>query len=191
MKKLLELREKIKKKKPKFIRQNKSKKSLEEKWRQPKGMHSSLRKKRLGKGKHPSPGYSSPKAVRGLHKTGLKQVVVNNVPELTKLDAKTEGAVIHARVGKKKKVEMLKEAEKQKITVLNVKDPKTFIKNVEDLIAKKKETKKQKEERKEKTKKELAKKAEEKKKAEEGKTSEEKQKEEKEMKKKILESKEA
>ena len=44
---LLELRKRIKRKKPEFIRQDAhKKKSLESKWRKPKGLHSKMREKR-------------------------------------------------------------------------------------------------------------------------------------------------
>ena len=64
---LLKLREEIKENKPDFIRQEyPARKNLKKTWRKPKGIHSKMRKKKLGKRKQPSVGYKSPRLVRGL-----------------------------------------------------------------------------------------------------------------------------
>lgn len=108
-------------KKPKFLRQNwQALKTLRHvKWRRPRGMHSKLRRKEEGKGFSPKPGYRAPVALRGLHPSGLKEVLISNVKELQKIDAKKEAAKIRSAVGRKKRVEILKKAEEMKIKVLN------------------------------------------------------------------------
>lgn len=188
MEKILKLRKEKKDKKPEFVRQQgRTVSKLERKWRQPKGMHSKLRKKLKERGKHPSMGYSSPKKVRGLNPKGLKEVVVNNTEDLINIK-KGEAAVIGKNVGKRKKLKILKKAEELKINVSNIKDAKAFIKKVEETLKKRKEEAKTKEEKKEKSKKEALKKAEEKKKKEQKEeTEEEKEKKAKEEQRKVFE----
>ncbi|MBU2589714.1 MAG: 50S ribosomal protein L32e [Nanoarchaeota archaeon] len=187
---LLILKKKAKKKKPHFLRQEGHRRvKLEEKWRNPKGYHSKTRRKFRGKGKSPNPGYGSPRALKGLTLEGLNIVRVSNLNDLKKLDVKNDAIVI-ARVGQKKKVELLKRLLELKIKILNVLKPEEFVKKIEDEAMKKKEEKKSREDKKKKEKEERLKKAEEKKKKEEDKTEEEKQEEAKEEKKKVLEKKE-
>ncbi|MEK6816891.1 MAG: 50S ribosomal protein L32e [Nanoarchaeota archaeon] len=195
MEQLLAVRKKLKDKKPIFLRQDGHKvKKLEQKWRQPKGMHSKLRKKRKSRMPHPSTGWSSPKSVRGLHRLGLKERYVQSVKDMEGMDRKTEGVLV-ARVGIKNKVEILKKALELKVTVLNVKEPQAFVGKVEDELKKNKEDKKNKEERKKKSKEESLKKAEDKKKKEEKKEEakedslEDKAKKDKEEQRKVLERK--
>ncbi len=120
IKKLLKLRKKKKAKKPDFKRQEGFRHvKLKDSWRRPRGRHSKLRKGRKARGKKPSMGFSSPKAVKGLTKNGMKVVYVSNKEELTGIDPKTQEAVIRSNVGKKKRFEIALEAEKLKVNVQN------------------------------------------------------------------------
>ena len=154
------------------------------KWRYPRGLHSKIRRGFKGHVRLPDPGYSSPKAVRGLTRDGYKQIVIHNIKEMANLK---EPFFIAADVGTKNKIVILKKAQEMKLLVLNVKDSNAFIKNVEDKMKKAKESKKLAKEKKAKSKEEAIKKAEKKKEKEE--TPEEKQKREKEELKKVLEQK--
>jgi len=117
---LLKLREELKRKKPKFRRQEWHRyKRLGEKWRRPKGRHSKMRRKLKGKPKMPNPGYRSPKKVRGLHPSGYEEVLVYNPKDLEKIDPERQAARIASRVGKRKRREILKKAEELGIVVLN------------------------------------------------------------------------
>lgn len=179
---LLELRKKMKLKRPHFVRQeghSTIKLAGDKKWRQPKGQHSKLRRKFRGKGAHPSPGYSSPKAVRGLHASGLKQVEANTLKDLEGLKPAEHGLML-GKVGKKRKVELTKKALELKLKIFNLKNPEAFLKQVEEELAKKKEESKKKTEHKKKSKEESLKKAEEKKQKEENKEEDKKEAEEKE-----------
>ena len=119
---LLKLREMIKKKKPKFRRQEWfRKRSLGEKWRRPRGIHSKLRRHEKARGSLPKPGYGSPAAVRGLNRDGYREVIVSNVKDLEKINPKEEIAIIASDVGKKKRLEILEYAEKNNIKVGNYK----------------------------------------------------------------------
>lgn len=164
--KLLELRKRIKAKKPDFIRSDSHKvKRLGPAWRQPRGMHSKVRRKFKGKRAMPSMGYSSPRKVRGLHGSGMEYKVVRNLSELTNI-GKGMAIILAKNLGAKKKFEIIKKALELKLTMLNIKKPEEFIKKVEEAQKAKKEEQKKKEEKKEKTREETIKKAEEKEKKE-------------------------
>ena len=121
IKKLLKLREIIKKRKPDFIRQEYFKhKRLKAKWRRPKGRKSWLRREKKGRGSLPSPGYSSPKLVRGLNKCGYKEIIVRNPKDITNLNPKIHAVVIASNVGRKKRLKIVEEAMKRNIKVMNL-----------------------------------------------------------------------
>jgi len=118
--KLLKLRTKIKRKKPEFNRQEGYRfVRLKDKWRKPRGRHSKLREKRSVRGRMPDPGWGSPKAVRGLTKDGFRPVRVATKSDLAKLDKQKDAAVIAAGVGRKKRMEIIVEAEGIGVKVLN------------------------------------------------------------------------
>lgn len=177
LKTALELRNRMKKKKPEFIKQDAYKKDkLKKNWRQPKGRHSKMRLKLKGHKFQPSMGYSSPRIVRGLTRQGLKEVNVHSLDDLNGIQ-KDEGVMIGGTVGLRKKINILKKAKELKVTVLNIKNIDEFIKKSEEKFLAKKEESKQREEDKKKSKEEAVKRAEEKKKEEEKKTEEEQKKE--------------
>lgn len=116
----LRIRKKAKKKKPSFRRQEGYRyKRLSDSWRRPRGRHSKLRKGEKARGKKPSVGYRSPDEVRNLTRDGYIPVHVSNKADLGKIDPKKEVAVIRSSVGRKKRMEIVTEAEKMKIKVLN------------------------------------------------------------------------
>ena len=118
IKKLLELRKKMKLKKPSFVRQDAHKHlKLGTAWRARKGRHNKYRVRR--KGSNPSPSYGSPSIVRGLHASGRKEVMIYKVSDIDSVDKDTEAARISASVGLKKRIDIIKHAEKKKIRVLN------------------------------------------------------------------------
>src|SRR3989338_8268748 len=83
---LLELRTRIKERKPDFIRQDNPKRMKEnDKWRKQKGIHSKIRHKFKGRRKMPSPGYKSPRKVKGLHHSGLKMIHVFSASDASKI----------------------------------------------------------------------------------------------------------
>lgn len=110
----------MKGKKPEFRRQEWFRTvSLKDVWRSPRGIDSKLKRGEKARGSIPNIGYRSPKSVRGLNPKGLKEVRVLNTKDLKKLNAKTDIAVIGSTVGKKKRLEILKETEKSGIMVSN------------------------------------------------------------------------
>ena len=107
-------------KKPKFNRQHASKKrgKVQKSWRKPKGIDSKQKKGEKASGRRPKIGYRTKKAIRGLHPTGYKEVIVRNVSELEKIDSKTYVIRISATVGKKKRALIIKKANEMKLKVL-------------------------------------------------------------------------
>jgi len=175
----------------KFIRKDvHKKKRLPLNWRRPKGITNKRRLNRKGHAPNVRPGYGTKATDRGKNKQGLFIVTVATLSQLKEIDPKTQAALI-AGVGKKRKMELIQEAEKLKITLanLNVKKYKDaaekFMRDKKQEAAKRKATKTEEKDAKEALEKAAAK---EKEKAEEKeeKTPEEKKKEEKAEKDKVL-----
>ena len=145
---LLELRSKIKSRKPEFIRQDNPKRmKLNDKWRKPKGIHSKIRHHFKGRRKMPSPGYKSPAAVKGMHATGLKIIRISSPEEVSRINKNSEGIIIAKSVGVRKRLEILKKSREINVQVLNI-NAEDAIKKIEDYInsKKKKESKEAKKE---------------------------------------------
>jgi large subunit ribosomal protein L32e len=142
---LLEIRKRLKKKKPRFTKQDAHKKAkLSPAWRRPRGSDSKMRRGQRGYRRSVEVGWGSPRQVKGLHVSGLEQVVVFNPWQLSKLDPTQHGIIIGAAVGTKKRVSIAKEAMRKGITILNIKSPQQFLQDVEEKIKKKSEEKKKK-----------------------------------------------
>jgi len=107
-------------KKPKFVRQGgKNLKALGEKWRYPRGKQSKLRQHMKGKGILPGAGYGSPRKERGLHPSGLQEILVYNVDNLQTINPQKQAARIAATVGRKKRIQIMQKANEMKIKILN------------------------------------------------------------------------
>jgi large subunit ribosomal protein L32e len=105
---------------PRFIRRGvHDKKKLSASWRMPKGAHNKMRRQLKAKGALPTPGYGSPAAVRGLHPSGYRDVLVFNVASLTGLDPETEAIRIGGTVGMKSRMKIQAAALEQGLKVLN------------------------------------------------------------------------
>ena len=109
---------------PKFVRQGthrhsklgKKRKKLQI-WRMPKGMHSKIRQSRKGHAALPRVGYKSPRSESG--KIGRKDVVlIRNMGDLSHFPK--DSVAILARVGAKKKLEMIKAAIEMKVRIVNL-----------------------------------------------------------------------
>lgn len=122
-KRLLELRKKIKSTKPDFVvKESHYVTALNKRWRFPRGRHSKVRQEHNGRPALVTAGYGSPKAVRGLHPSGLEEVLVHNSVELLSLNPVQQGAVLSSGLGGRKKLSLLTLATEKRIPVLNVKD---------------------------------------------------------------------
>lgn len=122
--KALKLRAEMKSRRPTWIRQQADQlprlRRQKRTWRRPKGLHSKLRQKHKGRFM-PSPSYGAPRAVRGLHPSGLEERLVTNIHDLDGADAKRHALRISASIGMRKKIQIVEQAKKAGIRVLNPK----------------------------------------------------------------------
>jgi large subunit ribosomal protein L32e len=120
--KALKVRQRVKSTKPAFERPESwkyDKFSLS--WRRPRGLDNKVRRKIKGWPPMPCMGYKGPKIARGLHPSGYREVLVNNVAELAVIDPAVQAARIAHTVGKRKRALIVEEAKNLKIKVLNAK----------------------------------------------------------------------
>src|SRR4030067_3116237 len=118
--KALKARKRAKQKKPEFIRSESWRYTkLSESWRRPRGLDHKMRRKIKGWPPMVSTGYKGPKLARGLHPSGLREVLVHNVNEVAAVDPKVQAARIAHTVGKKKRALIIAEAKKNKLLILN------------------------------------------------------------------------
>ncbi len=120
--KMLELRKKIKNKKPVFYRHlwwKKPKFANDPKWRKPKGLDNKMRLKLKGYPPIVQVGYRGPALVRGLHPTGLEPVVVYSTTDLEKLDPGRHIIYIASTVGLRKRITLEEEARKKGFVIAN------------------------------------------------------------------------
>jgi len=112
-----------KRKKPKFERQESWRyKRIKENWRRPRGIDSKMRKKVKGWPPSPNKGYRSPREIRNLHPSGLREVRVMNVRDLDKVEPESDAVRIGHRVGDRKRIEIINRAREMGIHVLNPKE---------------------------------------------------------------------
>jgi large subunit ribosomal protein L32e len=120
LKKMVNLREKVKSRKPDFVRQESWRyKRVDESWRKPRGIDSKMRKEVKGWPAKVKVGYRGPKAARGLHPSAYKEVLVYNVDDLSGINPKVEAVRIAHTVGARKRAEILSRARELGIHVLN------------------------------------------------------------------------
>jgi len=132
LKKLVELRAKIKAKKPDFVRQESWRYvRVKPNWRKPRGIDSKMRLKRKGWPKSPNVGYRGPVHARGLHPSGFEEVLVHNVLDLDLLDPARHAVRIARTVGMRKRIEIMEKAKALGLVVLN---PVRFEEELEETI---------------------------------------------------------
>ncbi len=106
-------------KKPKFLRQGTYLKKVKKVWRMPRGVHSKLKVKEKSKGSLPNVGYGAPRKLRGLHPSGLKEVMIYNLNDLEKINKEKEAGRLSSGIGQKKKNTIIERAKQLKIKILN------------------------------------------------------------------------
>jgi large subunit ribosomal protein L32e len=118
----LQVRARAKAKKPKFVRAESWKYDrFSLSWRKPRGLDNKIRRKIKGWPPGPSMGYKGPKIARFLHPSGYREVIVNNVEDLSTIDANIQAARIAHRVGNRKRAEIIAKAKELNIKILNIK----------------------------------------------------------------------
>lgn len=109
-----------KKRLPKFRRQEWFRfKKLGKKWRRPRGKDSKMRVGKSGKPPTVSVGYRSPKTARGVHPSGLAEILVSSPRDLEGIDARRQAVRIASGVGKKKRQQIIAKARELNLKVLN------------------------------------------------------------------------
>jgi len=120
LERLLELRSQIKARTPYFRRFESWRfVRLDDPWRKPKGVDNHQRLSVNGWPHLVKIGYRVPKAVRYLHPSGYRDILVHNLKELEALSPDTDAARIAAGVGRRKRIEIATRAKEVGIRVLN------------------------------------------------------------------------
>jgi large subunit ribosomal protein L32e len=105
---------------PKFRRQEWFRyRKFGDEWRKPQGGQSKLRRHFGYRWNLPSIGYRGPRAVRGLHPSGFREVLVHNERQLEGLDAKTQAVRIAHAVGARKREQIERACDDKGLRVLN------------------------------------------------------------------------
>jgi large subunit ribosomal protein L32e len=118
--KAVKARKRVKKNKPDFVRSESWRYvKLKESWRRPRGLDHKMRRKIKGWPPTVSVGYKGPKDARGLHPSGYRDVLVYNAKEISEIDPKSEAARIAHTVGKRKRMQIVAEAKKREVFILN------------------------------------------------------------------------
>ena len=123
MVRLLVTRKKIKARTPEFRRfESWRYVRVHDPWRKPKGIDNHMRLSVKGWPHLVKIGYRVPKKVRGLHPSGLRDVLVHNIFELESLSPSVDAARFASGVGKRKRIDLAKRAKEMGIRVLNGKN---------------------------------------------------------------------
>jgi large subunit ribosomal protein L32e len=118
--KALRLREKVKSKKPVFVRYESWRyKRLKKPWRRQKGIDNKARLKLKGWEVSPNVGFRGPRLSRNLHPSGYREIMVHNLEELEGIDPKEYAVRIAHQVGTRKKMLILGKTEELGLRVLN------------------------------------------------------------------------
>jgi len=119
-KKMLIIRRRLKNKLPRFMRMDAWRfKRIGDSWRRPKGLDNKIRLQVKGYPPRVKIGYRGPKRVRGYHPSGFRDIIVYNVKDLDYIDPDREAIRIASTVGKRKRMEIIEEAKKRNIKILN------------------------------------------------------------------------
>jgi len=132
MRKALALRARTKASKPSFNRPESWRYiRLKENWRRPRGLDHKMRRRFKGWPPTVNTGYRGPNETRGLHPSGLREVIVHNMDEVHGIDCETQAVRIAHTVGRRKRARIITEARRKRIRILNLKESKILEKEKE------------------------------------------------------------
>lgn len=92
---------------------------LKENWRKPKGLDNKVRKMVKGWPRLVKVGYRGPVAARGLHPSGFRDVLVDNLKGLDGLNPETDAVRLSSGLGARKRQEIINRADELGLKVLN------------------------------------------------------------------------
>jgi large subunit ribosomal protein L32e len=134
-KRLMELRNKIAKKRPKFRRVESWRyKRVKDSWRKARGIDSKTRRKHKSGVKSPSIGYRGPKKVRGFHPSGFQEARIETKEDLLHLNKKKHVIKISSRLGSKKRIALIDYCQKRGFKVLNLGISQKEIEALESMV---------------------------------------------------------
>ena len=105
---------------PKFVREESWRyKRVKQPWRSPRGKTSRVRRSKKGWPPVVKMGYARPSSIRGLHPSGMREVMVHRPQDLEQIDPKVQAGRIAHTVGENKRLLINDEAERRGIRILN------------------------------------------------------------------------
>ena len=117
---LLALQKELKQRKPDFVRPESWRYvRIHEPWRKPKGIDHKVRLSVKGWPPLVKVGFRGPKVVRGLHPSGLRDVLVHNSNDMERLNPRTDAVRFAATLGGRTRAMLMQKAQQMGIRVLN------------------------------------------------------------------------
>jgi large subunit ribosomal protein L32e len=122
---------------PQFVRQESWRLvRVKERWRRPRGKNSKMRLGKRGWPKIVKIGYKKSRKGRGLHPSGLEEIIVKRPADLEKINAKTQIVKISHTVGERNRIAIMERAQALELTVANPGLKKPEAAPTEELIVK-------------------------------------------------------
>jgi len=139
MKELIAQKISMKKRMPKFERQEAHVKARLSRsgWRKPRGFQSKMRLQRKGYNAIVKVGYRTPRVLRGRLENGLLEIAVISPSDLKNIQ-KDQIALISRTLGNRKRLELLKEAKKLKQRISNYSNIDAKISEIENNLVERK-----------------------------------------------------
>lgn len=132
---------------PRFVRQESWRYvRVKARWRRPRGKNSKMRLGKRGWPKIVKIGYKRSRKERGLHPSGLEEVIVRRPTDLEKINAKTQIVKISRAVGERSRMAIMERAETLALIVANPRLKKPEPAPTEELVVKEPEPTKTEEE---------------------------------------------
>ena len=132
---------------PRFVRQESWRYiRVKEGWRRPRGKNSKMRLGMRGWPKTAKIGYKRSQKKRGLHPSGLEEIIVRRPADLERINAKTQIVKISHTVGERNRIAIMERAQALELTVANPGLKKSEAAPIEELVVKEPESTKGEEE---------------------------------------------